>query len=66
LRSLLARLCRIAVLVIDAGATTPPTETERRAFWQIREDRYQTRSTILTAQLPVARGARSDRRPHRR
>jgi len=27
---------------------------ERRAFWEIGEDRYQTRSTILTSQLPVA------------
>jgi hypothetical protein len=30
-------------------------ETERRDFWEIWEDRYQTRSMILTSQLPVAR-----------
>src|SRR5579883_750499 len=41
LRALLARLSRIDVLVIDD--------------WEICEDRYQTRSTILTSQLPVAR-----------
>jgi hypothetical protein len=29
--------------------------TERRDFWEICEDRYQTRSTILTSQLPVSR-----------
>ena len=55
LRSLLARLSRIDVLVVDDWAMAPLTETERRDFWEICEDRYQTRSTILTSQLPVAR-----------
>ena len=55
LRSLLARLSRIDVLVIDDWAMAPLSETERRDFWEICEDRYQTRSTILTSQLPVAR-----------
>ena len=55
LRSLLARLSRIDVLVIDDWAMAPLAETERRDFWEICEDRYQTRSTILTSQLPVAR-----------
>ena len=55
LRSLLARLSRIDVLVIDDWAMAPLAETERRDFWEISEDRYQTRSTILTSQLPVAR-----------
>jgi DNA replication protein DnaC len=26
-----------------------------RSFWEICEDRYQVRSTILTSQLPVSR-----------
>jgi len=56
LRSLLARLSRIDVLVIDDWAMAPLAETERRDFWEICEDRYQTRSTILTSQLPVAAG----------
>jgi DNA replication protein DnaC len=30
-------------------------ESERREVWEICEDRYQTRSTIFTSQLPVAR-----------
>lgn len=30
-------------------------ETERRDFWEICEDRYQTRLTIVTSQIPVAR-----------
>jgi DNA replication protein DnaC len=55
LRSLLARLSRIDVLVVDDWAMAPLLETERRDFWEICEDRYQTRSTILTSQLPVAR-----------
>jgi len=55
LRSLLARLGRIDVLVIDDWAMAPLAETERRDFWEICEDRYQTRSTILTSQLPVLR-----------
>lgn len=55
LRSLLARFSRIDVLVIDDWAMAPLAETERRDFWEICEDRYQTRSTILTSQLPVAR-----------
>jgi DNA replication protein DnaC len=55
LRSLLLRLSRIHVLVIDDWAMAPLAETERRDFWEICEDRYQARSTILTSQLPVAR-----------
>ena len=51
----LAKLSRIDVLVIDDWAMAPLTETERRDFWEICEDRYQTRSMILTSQLPVAR-----------
>jgi DNA replication protein DnaC len=54
LRSL-ARLSRIDVPVIDDWAMAPLAETERRDFWEICEDRYQARSTILTSQLPVAR-----------
>src|SRR5437773_500058 len=33
----------------------PMSEAERRDFWEIAEDRYQTRSMILTSQLPVSR-----------
>ena len=55
LRNLLARLARIEVLVIDDWAMGPLSEPERRDFWEICEDRYQVRSTILTSQLPVAR-----------
>ena len=55
LRHFLARLGRIDVLVIDDWAMAPLNENERREVWEICEDRYQTRSTILTSQLPVSR-----------
>src|SRR5229473_1716049 len=55
LRNLLARLSRIDVLVIDDWVMAPLTEPERRDFWEICEDRYQVRSTVLTSQLPVSR-----------
>ena len=55
LRNLLARLSRIDVLVVDDWAMAPLAETERRDFWEICEDRYQSRSLILTSQLPVAK-----------
>ena len=54
-RHLLARISRIDVLVVDDWAMAPPTETERRDFWEICEERYQARSMILTSQMPVAR-----------
>ena len=55
LRTLLARLARAEVLVVDDWAMAPLSENERRDFWEICEERYQARSTILTSQLPVAR-----------
>ena len=55
MRTLLARLARIDVLMIDDWAMAPLTESERRDFWEICEDRCQTRSTILTSQLPVSK-----------
>src|SRR5215470_9192602 len=55
LRSLLLRLSKIDVLVVDDWAMAPLSETERRDFWEICEDRYQARSLILTSQMPVAK-----------
>jgi DNA replication protein DnaC len=55
LRNLLVRFSRIDVLIIDDWAMAPLGETERRDFWEICEERYQARSTILTSQLPVTR-----------
>jgi DNA replication protein DnaC len=55
LRSRLVRLAKMDVLVVDDWAMTPLTESERRDFLEICEDRYQMRSTVLTSQLPVAK-----------
>jgi DNA replication protein DnaC len=54
LRNVLQRLARTDVLVVDDWAMTPLSEMERRDFWEICEDRYQMRSTILTSQIPVS------------
>ena len=55
LETRLTRLARIDVLIVDDRAHAPLAESERRGFLEICEDRYQTRSTILTSQLPVAK-----------
>jgi DNA replication protein DnaC len=55
LRTLLARLARLDVLLVDDWAMAPLTAAERRDFLEICEDRYQMRSLILTSQLPVAK-----------
>jgi DNA replication protein DnaC len=55
LRTLLARLARLDVLVVDDWAMAPLADAERRDFLEICEDRYQARSTVLTSQLPVAK-----------
>jgi DNA replication protein DnaC len=39
--------------VVDDWAMAPMQESERRDFWEICEERYQTRSTILTSQVPI-------------
>lgn len=48
-----ARAGTAIVLVIHDWAMAPLSETERRDFWEICEDRYQMRSTIL--KIAVAR-----------
>ena len=55
LRNLLQRWSKIDILVVDDWAMAPLTENERRDFWEICEDRYQTRSFLLTSQMPVAK-----------
>src|SRR5579863_3066754 len=54
-RTLLARLARLDLLVVDDWAMAPLADAERRDFLEICEDRYQMRSMILTSQLPVAK-----------
>ena len=50
----LETIARTDVLVVDDFAMAPLNEQERRDFLEIRDDRYNRRSTILTSKLPVA------------
>jgi DNA replication protein DnaC len=52
--SLLAKVARTDMLVLDDFAMAPVKDSERRDFLEICDDRYQRRSTILTSQMPVA------------
>jgi DNA replication protein DnaC len=49
---LLTKLARVDVLVVDDWGLAPVQDQERRDFLEILEDRYGTRSTIITSQLP--------------
>jgi DNA replication protein DnaC len=51
---LLAKLARVDVLLLDDFALVPLQEAERRDLLEILEDRYGTRSTIITSQVPPA------------
>jgi DNA replication protein DnaC len=50
---LLARLARFDLLILDDFLMVPPTEMQRRDLLEVLEDRYGTRSTLCTSQLPV-------------
>jgi DNA replication protein DnaC len=50
---LLYQLGRVDLLIVDDWAMAPLTETERRDFLEICDARYQSRSTLLTSQIPV-------------
>jgi len=49
----LARLSRFNVLVIDDIGLSPMTETERKDFLEIVEDRNLTSSIIIGSQIPI-------------
>ena len=51
----LRALGQVDVLIVDDWAMAPLAEAERRAFLEICDERYLTRSTLLTSQLPVAK-----------
>jgi DNA replication protein DnaC len=51
---LLAKLARLDVLVVDDWGLAPIHDQERRDLLEILEDRYGTRSTIISSQLPRA------------
>jgi len=52
---LLARLERMDVLVLDDWGNAPLKDQDRRDLLEILDDRYGTRSTIMTSQLPVSK-----------
>jgi DNA replication protein DnaC len=52
---LLAKLARADVLVIDDFAMTPITDSERRDLFEVLDDRHETRSTIISSQVPPKR-----------
>jgi DNA replication protein DnaC len=49
----LRALGQVDVLIVDDWAMAPLTDSQRRAFLEICDDRYLTKSTLLTSQLPV-------------
>jgi len=51
----LAKLARADVLVVDDWAMAPIKDDERRDLLEVLEDRYGTRSTIVTSQLDPKR-----------
>jgi DNA replication protein DnaC len=51
----LRALGQVDVLIVDDWAMAPLAEAERRSFLEICDERYLTRSTMLTSQLPVAK-----------
>ena len=55
LSSLIGKLAKVRVLIVDDWAMAPLAEGERRAFLEICDERYLTRSTLLTSQLPIAK-----------
>lgn len=51
--SLLGKLSRIDVLVLDDFLLNPMTESERRDLLEVVEDRYDRSSTVITSQMPT-------------
>lgn len=50
----LERFARVDVLVLDDWVHAPLKDQERRDLLELLDDRYGTRSTVLTSQVPVA------------
>lgn len=49
---LLEKLARTHLLILDDFGLSPLTDTERRDFLEVLEDRYGRRATLVTSQLP--------------
>jgi len=53
-RTLLATLQRMDVLILDDWGVTPLTDSNRRDLLELLDDRYASRSTLITSQLPTS------------
>jgi len=51
----LRMLGQVDALIVDDWAMAELNDAERRAFLEICDERYQTKATLLTSQLPVAK-----------
>lgn len=51
--SLLGKLARIDVLVLDDFLLNPMNDTERRDLLEVMEDRYDKTSTVIATQMPT-------------
>jgi DNA replication protein DnaC len=51
--SLLGKLSRVHVLVLDDFLLNPMTDAERRDLLEVIEDRYDRSSTVITTQVPT-------------
>ena len=51
--SMLARIAKIDVLVLDDFLIAPMKDAERRDLLEVLEDRYDRTSTVITSQLPT-------------
>lgn len=51
--SLLGKLSRVDVLVLDDFLLNPMTDIERRDLLEVIEDRYDKTSTVITTQMPT-------------
>jgi DNA replication protein DnaC len=51
---LMAALTKVEVLVLDDWGLAPLDDERRRDLLELLDERYQTHSTVITSQLPVA------------
>nr|WP_302894049.1 ATP-binding protein [Mesorhizobium sp. LMG 17147] len=63
---LIDKLTRAQLLILDDFGTHSLTDQQRFHLFEIVEERYRRKSTLITTQVPVARWHGPDRGPHRR
>ena len=52
----LSNLAKFDLLILDDWASMPLVDEQRRALFEILEDRYDRKSTLVSAQIPVEGG----------